>query len=188
MAIDGTRIATTLLFSLVAVAVLSYGIAAVAGGTPLMSTLDSVGGVHLEADYVEGSGVEILPEFEGPNDCDTSFLLAFDDATVAGAAVFAELAEPLSDGSTQVGLELDEDEHELGSAQLIVSELDAEYDAEDMSLSTDEEDEGFSVQADEFRLENLSTRVYGFGTAWFDAPFVRTEYEPNRSAVEEHRC
>jgi len=187
MAVDRTRVATAFLFSLVGVAVLSYGVATVAGGAPVMSTLDSVGGVHLEADYIEGSSFEILPEFDGPDGCETSFVLDFEDATVSGAAVFAELAEPVSDGSTQVGLELD-DEHELGSVQLIVSGVDAEYDADGMSLSTDEEDEGFSVQADEFRLENLTTRVYGFGTAWFDAPFVRTGYEPNRSVVEEHSC
>lgn len=187
MATDSHRIGAALMGSFVAVLLLSY--VAAASGAPFLGTLDAVGGVHFEADYIEGTAVEAVPVFDGPKGCNDSLRLSFEEATLSGASLYATLPEPMSDGSTEIGLELDSDEYDMGSAQILVSEMEAKYGAENMSLSAKEGDNtGFSLSADEFRFENVTTRVYGFGSGWFDAPFVRTGYEPDVETVEKYRC
>jgi hypothetical protein len=187
MTTNSRRVGGALIGSFVAVLLLSY--VAVASGAPFLGTLDAVGGVHFEAEYIEGTAVETVPVFDGPDGCNDSLRLSFEEATVSGASLYATLPEPVSDGSTEVGLELAADEYDMGSVQILVSEMEAEYDADNMSLSAKGGDEsGFSLSADEFRFENVTTRIYGFGSGWFDAPFVRTGYEPNAETVEKYRC
>jgi len=187
MSLDRRRATAVLAASLAGVVVVTYAVAA--AGSPFVGTLDAFDGVHLEADYIEGSSVDVVPKFEGPEGCDDALLLNFEDATVSGAALYAEIPEPMSDGSTAAGFELAADEYDVGSVQLLVSRLNAEYDA-GMSVSPFEGDEndGLSVSGDGFRFDNITTRVYGFGSGWFDAPFIRTDYQPEAGTVDEFRC
>ena len=185
MAISSRRVVVALLSSLVGVSIVTYAVAA--AGSPFIGTLDAVGGIHMKAEYIESDAVRVMPKLDGPAGCDDAMVFAFEDLTVGGAALYAELPEPLSDGSTAAGFELASDEHSFDAVQLLVSEMNAEYES-GMSVSSydTEDDEGLSM--DGVRLENVTTRVYGFGSGWFDAPFVRTDYEPDPETVEKYRC
>lgn len=185
MATSSRRVGTTLLVSLAGVAAVTYAVAA--AGSPFVGTLDAVGGVHMEAEYIEGDSVRLTPKLEAPGGCNDSMVLNFEGATVGGVVLYAEFPEPLSDGSTEAGFELDADEYSIGSVQLLVSEMNAEYEG-GMSVSSFDSDDEEGLAMDGFRMENVTTRVYGFGSGWFDAPFVRTDYEPDAKTVEKYRC
>ncbi len=185
MATSSRRVGIALLVSLAGVVAVTYAVAA--AGSPFVGTLDAVGGVHMEAEYIEGDSVRVTPKLDAPSGCNDSIVLDFKQATVSGAALYAEFPEPLSDGSTAAGFELDADEYDFGSVQLLVSEMNAEYEG-GMSVSSFDSDEEEGLAMDGFRMENVTTRVYGFGSGWFDAPFVRTDYEPDAETVEKYRC
>jgi len=172
--------------SLAVVFLLSYAV--VVSGAPLSVTMEAVGGVHMQADYIEGSSVEMKPEINSVDACSDTMVVEMRDATVSGVSVYAELPRPLDDGTTEVGYELNADEYEMGSLQLVVNQFYTE-DQEGVggTLSANAED-GLSFTGDGFTLENVETHVYGFGNDWFDAPFVRTDFEPDDETYDAYRC
>lgn len=184
--LDGRKAGFVFGASLSVVVLLSYAI--VVSGAPLSMTMEAIDGVHMQAEYIEGSSVEMKPEINSVDACSDTMMVEIGDATVSGVSIYTELPKPLESGKAEVGYELNADEYYIGSLQLVVSELYSEkHEGIGGSLSANSED-GMSFTGEEFRLENVETHVYGFGNSWFDAPFVRTEFEPAEGIVEKYRC
>lgn len=185
MAVDGRAVAATLGGSLIAFVLVSYAVAA--AGAPISVATEAVDGVHLEADYIEGSSVDMVPKFNAVAGCNKTVSLSFRDARVSGVRMYAEVPRPIEGGVREVGWELNADDYRVGSLQLMVSRLSVDGEQGFGGTLTAGE-EGFTFEGDGFHLENVTTHVYGFGNGWLDAPFVRSGYEPDAETVDEFRC
>jgi hypothetical protein len=186
MPIDGRTVTATLGGSLLAFVLVSYAVTA--AGAPLSVATESVDGVHLEAEYIEGSSVDMVPKFNAVDGCNKTIAVSFHDAKVSGVRMYAELPKPIEGGVAEVGFELDTDDYHVGSLQLMVSRLGVDGE-QGFGGTLSAGEDGFIFEGDEeFRLENVTTHVYGFGSGWLNAPFVRTGYEPDAETVESYRC
>jgi len=100
---DGKRAGVVFGASLSVVVLLSYAI--VVSGAPLSMTMESIDGVHMQAEYIEGSSVEMKPEINSVDACSDTMMVGIMNATVSGVSIYTELPRPLEDGKAEVGYE-----------------------------------------------------------------------------------